>query len=94
MFSPVESLIRLAAWLIYALVLIRVILSWLPILGVRVPSYHPGVLFVKQMTDPLLRPFQRLLPPWKTSGIDFSHLLLLLVVNLAERILLGLLRGS
>jgi YggT family protein len=94
MAASLASLIHLVAWLIYVLVLIRVILSWLPLLGVHVPSYHPGVLFVKQVTDPLLRPFQRLLPPWKTSGIDFSPLLLLLVVNLAERILLGLLRGS
>jgi YggT family protein len=29
---------------------------------------------------PLLRPFRRLLPPWKTGGIDWSPLLLLLAI--------------
>jgi len=32
------------------------------------------------MTYPFLRPFRRILPPWKTAGIDWSPLLLLLVI--------------
>jgi uncharacterized protein YggT (Ycf19 family) len=35
-----------------------------------------------RMTYPFLRPFRRLLPPWKTAGIDWSPLLLLLVIFL------------
>jgi uncharacterized protein YggT (Ycf19 family) len=30
--------------------------------------------------SPLLRPFRRLLPAWKTGGIDWSPMLLLLVI--------------
>ena len=33
-----------------------------------------------RMTYPFLRPFRRILPPWKTAGIDWSPLLLLLVI--------------
>ena len=87
------SSINFAAWLIYILVLARVLLSWLPMLGVRVPSYHPAVVFVKQATEPLLRPFRRLLPPSKAGGFDLSPILLLLVVSLARGILLRILRG-
>src|SRR5439155_4077062 len=33
-----------------------------------------------RMTYPFLKPFRRILPPWKTAGIDWSPLLLLLVI--------------
>lgn len=33
-----------------------------------------------RMTYPFLRPFRRILPPWKTAGIDWSPLLLLLAI--------------
>ncbi|HVT44135.1 MAG TPA: YggT family protein [Thermoanaerobaculia bacterium] len=36
--------------------------------------------FFTRATNPLLRPFRRLLPPWKTGGIDWSPLLLLLAI--------------
>ena len=32
------------------------------------------------MTHPFLKPFRRLLPPYKTAGIDWSPLLLLLAI--------------
>lgn len=31
-------------------------------------------------TRPILKPFRKLLPPWKTGGVDFSPLLLLLAI--------------
>ena len=33
-----------------------------------------------RMTYPFLKPFRKILPPWKTAGIDWSPLLLLLVI--------------
>ena len=33
-----------------------------------------------RMTYPFLKPFRRILPPWKTAGIDWSPLLLLLAI--------------
>ncbi|HEX9405986.1 MAG TPA: YggT family protein [Thermoanaerobaculia bacterium] len=40
-----------------------------------------------RMTLPFLRPFRRILPPWKTAGIDWSPLLLLLVIFIIRGIL-------
>ncbi len=34
--------------------------------------------FLSRALSPVLRPFRKLLPPWKTGGIDWSPLLLLL----------------
>lgn len=36
--------------------------------------------FFSRATRPLLAPFRRLLPPWKTAGIDWSPLLLLVAI--------------
>ena len=36
--------------------------------------------FLERATRPILKPFRRLLPPWKTGGVDFSPLLLLLAI--------------
>jgi uncharacterized protein YggT (Ycf19 family) len=43
--------------------------------------------FLEASTRPILRPFRRLLPPWKTGGVDFSPLLLLFVIFLIRRFL-------
>lgn len=36
--------------------------------------------FLEAATRPILKPFRRLLPPWKTGGVDFSPILLLLAI--------------
>jgi len=36
--------------------------------------------FLEAATLPILKPFRKLLPPWKTGGVDFSPLLLLLAI--------------
>ena len=40
----------------------------------------------------MLRPVQRILPPWKTWGIDFSPLVVFLLANLLARFLIRLLQ--
>jgi YggT family protein len=49
------------------LILIRALISW-----VNPDPYNPIVQVLYRSTEPLLRPFRRLLPPWRTGGIDFS----------------------
>lgn len=36
--------------------------------------------FIGRALSPLLAPIRRLLPPWKTGGIDWSPLVLLLII--------------
>ncbi|MGH9457795.1 MAG: YggT family protein [Thermoanaerobaculia bacterium] len=72
------------------LVLAWVILSWILFFASR-SSWrwrYRGVFttleaiseFLGRALAPLLAPFRKLLPPWKTAGIDWSPLLLLLVI--------------
>ena len=79
-------IIHLIALVIWVLVLARVVFSWLP-----ASRYHPVVLLVHSLTEPLLRPFRSLVPPWRTGGLDLSPILLLVTVSIIERVVVGFL---
>ena len=62
-------------------VLIRVILSW-----VNPDPYNPAVDLLTRLTDPIMRPAQRLIPP--ISGIDLSPMVVMIGLVLLEMLLL------
>jgi uncharacterized protein YggT (Ycf19 family) len=64
-------------WLIF----IDVILSWL------MPAEKFPRSLTTQITDPLYAPIRAVLRPDKTGGIDFSPLLILLLIHFMENML-------
>src|SRR5579862_3796640 len=71
------------------LILIEVILSWAMMLGARgISPYHPWVRTLRRITNPILEPFRRLVPPYKLGGFDISPLLAIIVINLVQDLLL------
>jgi YggT family protein len=61
------------------------VIQWLVIIAAVISWVNPDprnsiVQFLYRSTEPLLRPFRRLLPPGRTGGIDFSPLLVILVI--------------
>lgn len=81
------DLVGYAATILTVLVFIRVILSWVSPGG----SSHPLLLMVYRITEPLLSPVRSLLP--SMGGIDFSPVVVLFGIQIAERLLIGLLAG-
>ena len=78
-------LLGLYSWVIIAAALI----TW-----VSPDPRNPVVMFLRQVTEPVLAPVRRLLPPWKTGGLDFSLLIVILAIQFVERVILpGLLRA-
>ena len=78
-------LLGLYSWVIIAAALI----SW-----VSPDPRNPIVTFLRQVTEPVLAPVRRFLPPWKTGGLDFSPLIVILAIQFVERVILpGLLRA-
>jgi YggT family protein len=57
------------------LVIVRVFISWIP--GVN--QFHPFIRVIRQIVDPILAPFRRVLPSF--AGIDLSPLLAIIVLN-------------
>jgi YggT family protein len=64
------------------LVIIAALVSW-----VSPDPRNPIVRFLYVITEPLFRPFRRLLPPSRTGGLDLSPLFVLLVIFLVSRFL-------
>ena len=78
------QLIILAANVVTILIIARAVVSW-----VAPESSNQLVLLVYRLTEPILAPIRNLLPPM--GGMDFSPLIVLLLVQVAERILLRIL---
>ncbi len=77
-----DNLVWLAFDMLLLLMLARCVISWF-----RPSHYHPIVRWVEKTTDPLLAPIQRILPPWKTGGLDFSPAIVLLIAWVIARVL-------
>jgi YggT family protein len=78
-------LLGLYSWVIIAAALI----TW-----VSPDPRNPIVMFLRQVTESVLAPVRRFLPPWKTGGLDFSPLIVILAIQFVERVILpGLLRA-
>jgi YggT family protein len=45
---------------------------------------NPIVMILRRITEPVLAPARRLLPPWKTGGLDFSPLIVIFAIQLVE----------
>lgn len=61
-------------------ILVGIILSW-----VAPQSYHPIVILIHQLTEPVLRPFRKLLP--SMGGLDLSPILVFLLINVIQVVL-------
>lgn len=80
--------INLVFQILWWAILIRVLLSWLPMANVRIDPYNPAVRLLYQITDPILEPLRR----FTTVGmIDLSPLVALLVLDLLRQVLISML---
>ena len=83
MAAVVITFFKLLSTLLWVLILARVIISW--------TNPHGGgtlVAFVYQVTEPILAPIRRVLPP--TSGIDWSPLIAMLILGAISRVVYAL----
>ena len=73
------TFIQLLAYVVWFLLLARVVVSWTN------PAGGGGlVAFIYQVTEPILAPIRRVLPP--TAGIDFSPLVAILLLGVIIRL--------
>ena len=79
---------------LYWAIIISAILSWLVafnVINIRHPFAYQVVRFLEALTRPILRPFQRIIPP--LGGVDISPIVALLVLIGIQRILMPSLEG-
>jgi len=84
--SIVSFLFQLYAFLI----LIRVLLSWVNTNPYQPRIDHPVVRILYRVTDPVLKPLQRLIPP-VGGAVDISPIVALVILEVARRIVVAFL---
>ena len=87
LFGIADLLLQVLGWII----IIQVVLSWLFAFNVLNTSSRGVVAFseaLDRIMAPLYRPIRRLLPDF--GGIDFSPLILLILVQILRKLLAGL----
>ena len=85
----IYQILQLLLNVLFYIIMIQVILSWL--FAFNVINHHNE--FVRQLvrgldtiTEPLYRPIRRIMPDF--GGIDFSPMVVLLIIGILQRILL------
>jgi len=76
----VLGLVGLTVSVYFFALLAMIILSW-----VAQGFHHPAVLLLYQITEPVMRPFRRILPPM--GGFDFSPILVFILINVIQIVL-------
>ena len=74
------------------LILIRVLLSWINVNPNRPAFDHPLIQILNRITDPVLAPLRRLIPPIG-GAIDISPVIALILLEILRTILVRLLLG-
>lgn len=74
----IASLFTIYMWVI----IIRALISW-----VSPDPYNPIVQILYKLTEPVLRPLRRLVPPHKLGGLDLSPLIAILLLLLVRQTL-------
>jgi YggT family protein len=64
-------------------------------IGMMVDPYHPVAKFLRQITEPVLAPIRRVVPPVQAGGgfFDLSPMVALLLLWVFERVLIAVLLG-
>lgn len=75
--------------LVYWLIIIRVILSWIKP-NIYDPHWRKILEIIYRLTEPVLAPIRRLLPQ-TNLGIDFSPLIAFIVLGMLRRLIFTLL---
>ncbi len=84
MIDVVVQILGIFIFLLQAAIIIRAILSFLPLVGVYLDPSNPVVRIVNTVTDPILNPLRR----YTTFGMmDLSPLVALLLLDFLRNIL-------
>jgi len=79
-----QQILNIYIWVIIA----AAVISW-----VTPNPYNPIVRLLRRLTEPVMAPIRQLLPPWKTFGLDFSPMIVILLIQWAVKPLLWTLVG-
>jgi len=81
--TTLVNLVLLTLRLFTFAIIVRVVLSWIAPAG-----YNPALAIITTLTEPILRPFRRVIPP--LGGLDLSPLFVIIALMAVTIIVAGL----
>ena len=88
-FSPLR-IIDIVTNVLVWLIIIEAVLSWIPDVKYR---YRDITRWLYVITEPILKPIRRLVPPRSTGGLDISPILAIIALRVINGILHIIFRG-
>ena len=79
--SSVTEIMNQLLDMMFWLIIIQVVLSWVS------PSYNPNTAIFYALAEPILKPFQRLIPPM--GGLDLSPIAAIVSIKLIQIVVVG-----
>ena len=79
--DALASIVSILLTIMYWLILVRALISW-----VNPDPFNPIVQFLMRVTEPVLEPVRRLLPP---LPIDISPIIVFFIIMFLQRFLVG-----
>ena len=86
MLAPFIEVILILLDFVWWLIIASVVVSWLVAFGVlntRNDVVYRALDILNRITDPILRPIRRLIPPM--GGLDLSPMIVLLIIYVLQR---------
>ena len=68
-------LLQTAIYIYLFIILAQIIISW-----INPTAYNPIIVIMYQLSDPVLRPLRKILPP--AGGFDWTPMIILIIINL------------
>jgi len=84
--SWLASFVSLLFWALELAILIRVLMSW-----IRPNPYNPFVQVIYQITEPIMGPLRRIIPP--LGMIDITPMVALIILQIVREIVLSAIRS-
>jgi len=80
--APFYYLLEILKWIVLA----RVLVSWLPALGMRISPYNPIIRILYRITDPILEPLRRF---GQLGMLDLSPLIAFFLIGFLQNLMVG-----
>ncbi len=84
--NTLDGLISTILKLLEFIIVVRVVLSWF-----NADPYNSLVQIIYRISDPMLKPFQKLVPPWRLGGLDISPVFAFFCLEFIRQVVSGLL---
>jgi len=84
--SWLASFVSLLFWALELAILIRVLMSW-----IRPNPYNPFVQAIYQITEPIMGPLRRIIPP--LGMIDITPMVALIILQIVRGMVLSAIRS-